>query len=759
MADIFISYARADRERIETLAAALEAQGYSVWWDRHIDGGSEFSKDIERELTASKAVIVAWTKDAIESRWVKDEALIAAEAGKLVAISLDGSAPPIGFKQFHAIDYKSDEKAAHADLMRSISAKLATGADTEPMRLTAPTGAPDDSLFKKPQFVGLVLASVAVVAILGLLFARSDTPEVPEKPAMEDKAAGEASATNTAEVVSATENNIVAVLPFANRSANADDAYFADGVHDDLLTKLSKISALQVISRTSVLRFRDTEEPIPDIANQLGAAVVMEGAVQRAGNRVRINVQLIDGATDQHLWAEIYDREMTAENIFDIQEEITRAIAEALQTVLSGADEAALADRSTSNDAAYEAYLRGISMAADVYTVPRSDRESSIAAYNEAIALDPEFAAAYARKSYQQLAIYWLLGGGEPMRAAAKQSLDQALALAPDDVETLFALGYYQYWGELDYDKADATFDRLLSRAPGVDRARAGKAFTQRRRGNYVEALEGLQDAAKLNPLDITNWIEIVDTAPLADAWNVAEEALARAAEISSRDPAVALYGYIQRKRLGDFERAFREVNRPIDNGSARLYAYRVEAALLLRDRNKIEEALANWPQSRRSIVSFPEYYDLWKAKALLALGDSDEADALLASVKDSVDARAEPYPAGWASNAFVYPVELPGLMRDREEIERLVAAYEREKPDDAWGNRNRDHEFAFAFAHADDADRAMDYIESACAAMGDWCYRYFRPYYAFDDMRDHPRWIAMKKRYEAWCRNNECTD
>jgi len=133
-------------------------------------------------------------------------------------------------------------------------------------------------------------------------------------------------------------NNSVAVLPFSNRSAEETDSYFADGIHDDLLTQLSKMSGLEVISRTSVMGFKDTQKRIPEIAEELKVAVVLEGAVQRAGDRVRITVQLIDGKDDKHLWAENYDRALTTENIFDIQAEITKVIATALETVISGKD-------------------------------------------------------------------------------------------------------------------------------------------------------------------------------------------------------------------------------------------------------------------------------------------------------------------------------------------------------------------------------------------------------------------------------------
>jgi len=154
-------------------------------------------------------------------------------------------------------------------------------------------------------------------------------------------------------------NHSVAVLPFSNRSAKESDSYFADGIHDDLLTQLSKVSALEVISRTSVMGYRDTEKKIPDIAKELGVAVILEGAVQRAGDRVRITVQLIDGKDDTHLWAENYDRALTTDNIFDIQAEITHVIATALETVLSGEDKTSIGQRPTENFAAYEAYLQG----------------------------------------------------------------------------------------------------------------------------------------------------------------------------------------------------------------------------------------------------------------------------------------------------------------------------------------------------------------------------------------------------------------
>ncbi len=153
--------------------------------------------------------------------------------------------------------------------------------------------------------------------------------------------------------------NSIAVLPFANRSANPEDAYFVDGIHDDLLTHISKIGAIRTISRTSVMRYRGSSKSIPEIAAELGVATILEGGVQRAGDQIRINVQLIDARTDEHLWAEIYDRQLLATNIFAIQSEIAEAIAEALRMTLSPREQQRIRSVPTESFAAYEAYLIG----------------------------------------------------------------------------------------------------------------------------------------------------------------------------------------------------------------------------------------------------------------------------------------------------------------------------------------------------------------------------------------------------------------
>ena len=290
LADIFISYARADRDRIENLAAALEADGHTLWWDRHIDAGAEFSADIERELDAARAVIVCWSKEGSASRWVKDEANIAAEAGKLIAITLDEELPPIGFRQYHAVDFSGWADGADAapfpELARALNTKL--GAENPTLKNTAAdndaSGAalneappePRDPLavFAKNPAIAIALAAAVLITAITFTF----LPRGGDKTSPNIVTAENADPRETA-----APDKSIAVLPFANRSPDPNDAFFTEGVHDDLLTQLSKITDMRVISRTSVMGYTGADRKIPEIAKELGVATIMEGAVQARG--------------------------------------------------------------------------------------------------------------------------------------------------------------------------------------------------------------------------------------------------------------------------------------------------------------------------------------------------------------------------------------------------------------------------------------------------------------------------------------------
>ena len=236
----------------------------------------------------------------------------------------------------------------------------------------------------------------------------------------------------------------IAVLPLENLSRDPDNAYFADGIQEEILTRLAGIADLKVISRTSTQRYQSKPRNLREIAKQLGVANILEGSLQKAADHVRVNVQLINAQTDSHLWADTYDRKMT--DILGVESEIAKGIAESLQAKLTGREEKALAVKPTNNPEAYEAYLRGLSFDERNYLSSYSIDlgEKAAGFYERAVQLDPNFAVAWARLSRANA---WIcLTKVDPTtvarKEAAKRALDQAQKLAPDSPETLIALGY-----------------------------------------------------------------------------------------------------------------------------------------------------------------------------------------------------------------------------------------------------------------------------------------------------------------------------
>ena len=302
---------------------------------------------------------------------------------------------------------------------------------------------------------------------------------------------------NTTVAVS-EERPSVAVLPFANRSANEDDAFFVDGIHDDLLSHISKIGSLKVISRTSVLQYRDTTKTIPQIAEELGVATVLEGGVQRAGEQVRINVQLIDARKDEHLWSEIYDRQLSAANIFTVQSEIATAIAEALQAALSPEEQDRLTTIPTQNLAALEAYFLGKQSMAKRTGTALAD---AVDHFERAIELDPGFALAYVGKA-DSYSAQTDNGNLSPQDAytLAGPLIDKALELDDQLTEAYTALGQ-NLKNAGDYTGAEIAFRRALELGPNYATAHHRYSMFLRSSGQYEGGLEHIQRAFQLDPL------------------------------------------------------------------------------------------------------------------------------------------------------------------------------------------------------------------------------------------------------------------
>jgi TolB-like protein len=542
----------------------------------------------------------------------------------------------------------------------------------------------------------------------------------------------------------------IAVLPFENRSPNPDDAYFAAGVHDDLLTHLSKIRDMHVISRTSVMGYANTERRIPDIGRELGVATVMEGAVQRAGNRVRINVQLIDAQTDAHLWAEIYDRELTADNLFDIQSEITRAIADALHSVLSSGDQEQITDRPTSSVAAYDAFIQG-KLQSNAASFGLERYRQAIGFFDRAIEYDSEFAEAYAYKAYASIQAYWYVGAGDEWRQRALQALLKAEEIAPDAVETLTARGYYHYWGFRDYTSAKRAFSAALATTPHFIMAINGDAFARRRAGEFDAAVARLELSNRLDPRNGDTVLSLAESYALLGRVDSARALLQTVPAIEQHVGIdITQWSFILNS-LGDAEAAWQVAIKSTPALSPALYRWRVISALATRDPERIRRALDEWPVELRRPYEAPETYELARARALLFLGERDEARRIVEEVKARLDASDNPYPQGWLPNAYYWPIDVPALSGDLDALRAAVADYEFNALPDAWNDLQVIWWIADAFAMAGDADAAFEYIDRLNDKLGPWTFAQLSLHTAMDPLHDDPRWQALKADYEAW--------
>jgi len=594
-----------------------------------------------------------------------------------------------------------------------------------------------------------IIVGIVVLAVI-IVMTRSDQDAV-EEDAVADAVQQESADDSSDALPDSILDKSIAVLPFENRSPNADDAFFASGVHDDLLTHLSKIADMHVISRTSVMGYAESDQKIPDIGRELGVATVMEGAVQRAGNRVRINVQLIDVEKDDHIWAEIYDRELTADNIFDIQSEITKAIASALNSVLSDSDEAELAKRPTQNLAAFDAFMAG-KLKAVIYERGATPMLAAIEHFNEAIAHDPEFGEAYALRAYSQIALHWYTPEPGDWLAAANESLLMAARFAPDAIETHMARGYYHYWGHLDYVAADAEFELALEGSPNYVLAIGGKAFAARRAGRFEEAITLMEVGTRLDPLSMDMHGSLIESLAGLGRFDEAEAAYARAtATIVTLDPTLVSLAWVQQ---GDAERAWQAVEEFEEDQAEVFYLTRLDYALLSRDPENIRDALETWPKNLRSPGHAPEVYNISRGEVMLLSGETEAARALFEEIKARIDSSDDPYPLGWRPNAMYFPVELPGYVGDLEGVRNTIAEFEDSRRPDAWGEIDDMHVYAKALLWAGAPEEALDYVDRMVEVRGPYIYLRLSIDPAFDTVREHPRYLALKADYEAWAAN-----
>jgi TolB-like protein/Tfp pilus assembly protein PilF len=421
----------------------------------------------------------------------------------------------------------------------------------------------------------------------------------------------------------------IAVLPFENLSTDKGNAYFADGMQDLILTKLADIGDLKVISRTSTMKYASHPDDLKTIAKQLGVATVLEGSVQKAGNQVLINVQLIDAHTDGHIWADSYTR--TLDNIFGVEGEVAGKVADALKAKLSPSEAAAVANVPTKNPAAYDAYLRGESYldqmwAGDFTVVPKA-----VAAFREATDHDPQFALAWARLALSQgLLSYAGIDTSDATRQQALANAQHALALAPDLPEAHYALGYVYRFDFMDYDKALAQFQIAQRGSPNNAEVEAAIAYIEAMRGNESAALVGLQRDTTLNPRDPNLALAMGWALMDLRHYDQARVAFQRTLAIAPNDPEA--YTALARSEVlqhGDVHAALAQLDKaPADlqSGSELLYT-KVGLLLLQRDYKAAQQAVGTLQPGGRFIT--PLKVLMLRAEVSHLSGDLPRAKAL----------------------------------------------------------------------------------------------------------------------------------
>ena len=515
------------------LADALRAFGMEVWFDQNeLRGGDAWDAKIRTQIRTCKlfvAVISAATQARGEG-YFRREWKIAVERTHDMAAGVPFLVPVV-------IDDTAESNALVPDeFMRVQWTRLAHGVPTPAFveqvkrllegpvarvsRPAVPEPAREQShASRKSGMAGWTwggLTAVVVGIVTAVVVSNRSHPPTPTPPSP---------ITNSPSPVAATATDkSIAVLPFTNMSEDKENAFFADGMQEDILTNLALIRQFRVVSRTSVMAYRTTTKSLRQIAQELGVAYILEGSVQRAGNKVRVTGQLIRAVTDEHVWAQAYDRDLT--DVFGIQAELSQAIAGALKTALSPEEKVMIARRPTDNTAAYDAYLKG-------RDVRNRSPSSSIDALREeetlfkkAVQLDPDFAAAWGELSrVHALFVFWGLDGSAARLAEADAAIGQAVRIAPDAPEVIEALGTYAYYAYRDYARATEQYGKLAKLLPNNPVVYSSLGLIERREGHWTECLADFNRAIELDPANISVQRNLLQIVAMLRHWDEARSA------------------------------------------------------------------------------------------------------------------------------------------------------------------------------------------------------------------------------------------
>lgn len=545
------------------------------------------------------------------------------------------------------------------------------------------------------------------------------------------------------------DENSVAVLPFDNRSAREEDQFFVDGIHDDILTQLARIGSMKVISRTSVMSYRDTEKNMRTIGAELGVATILEGGVQRAGDTIRINVQLIDAATDEHLWAETYDRMLTVENVFAIQSEMATAIATELQASLSPEDVVRLASAPTQDTRAYDFYLSGN----DYFnrTDDRTYKPLAVQMYQQAVAEDPSFSLAWSALSRAHSTMYWYSVDATQSRLdAALDAVERAFALERDLPAAHVALGFYYDVGLRDYERAQQEFttaEQALGEDPYLTEL---EAYMQRRLGEWAGAILRFEALIERDPRNADLLTQLGITLVNIKDYDLADHNFDRALQIAP-DNALAYWwqAWLPMVRNGDIA----TMNAAAANPRMPLGAWRQYfgwlAALYERD---YETALAYADGVEGDAF---EVQGRYTPKSLLIgiarnlAGQDDLAEAAFLAARAQTEAALGENPDD--PRLYIALAEsLVGLgeLDAATNTARTGLALMPRSRDDLSGRVLQEYAIIGVFAPSGDVDATVAELDAHLTAGSRWSIEGLLPDPRFDPVRDDPRFQALVERH-----------
>ncbi|WP_284124451.1 TIR domain-containing protein [Parerythrobacter aestuarii] len=480
---VFLSYSRDDQPHAREVIAALEAAGVTVWWDGLLQGGARYNDITEHKLENAYAVIVLWSETSTHSHWVHDEAMRGRDRGVLLPASIDGSEPPLGFRQFQWIALgapggKLNQQGLET-LVQSVE-RLHPGlaGETPPaprQKVTEAAAGPAGAGFRinRRAAIGGGIALAAIAS--GTLAWRSG-------------------------LFGGEHSNSVAVMPFNRIGESSDQAYFSDGLAAEIRARLARNPLLKVAAEASSKSFRDSNATARDIADQLKVAYLLEGSVAREGERVKVRVDLIDGGDGTVVVPLDYDQSI--DSIFDIQDAIAAKVVSELAAQFDGSDPAATIG-GTHSVAAYEAYLRGRELY-DLGSDEASDREA-LAKFEEAIRIDPQYAAAHAGKSRSLALIGNLYTGPAEREGIYSRAVDaarEAIRIAPDFADGHSNLGFAIAMGQLDMKSAREPYQRSYELGAGDADILSRYAIFRSRIGDSSSAQSAISQAASLDPLN-----------------------------------------------------------------------------------------------------------------------------------------------------------------------------------------------------------------------------------------------------------------